>query len=100
MKASATEAIDQYGVVGHPIAHSWSPFIHGLFSRETGQAMTYRLYDFAPEEFRERVRDFFTKCGKALNIPLPHKISAVDVADDLTSRAAHAGAVNTLAVRS
>ena len=59
MNANATDAIDQYGVVGHPVAHSWSPFIHGLFSRETGQAMTYRLYDFTPDEFHERVREFF-----------------------------------------
>ena len=99
MNANATDAIDQYGVVGHPVAHSWSPFIHGLFSRETGQAMTYRLYDFTPDEFHERVREFFKQGGRGLNITLPHKIAAVDVADDLTARAAHAGAVNTFAVR-
>ncbi|MDB6043395.1 MAG: shikimate dehydrogenase [Gammaproteobacteria bacterium] len=99
MSASATETTDQYGVVGHPVAHSWSPFIHGLFGRETGQAMSYRLYDFTPEEFHERVREFFKEGGRGLNITLPHKIAAVDVADDLTARAAHAAAVNTFAVR-
>jgi shikimate dehydrogenase len=99
MSASATETTDQYGLAGHPVAHSWSPFIHGLFGRETGQAMTYRLYDFTPEEFHERVREFFKQGGRGLNITLPHKIAAVDVADDLTARAAHAAAVNTFAVR-
>jgi shikimate dehydrogenase len=99
MNASAAEAVDQYGVVGHPVAHSWSPFIHGLFSRETGQAMSYKLYDFTPEEFPARVREFFKQGGRGLNITLPHKIAAVDVADDLTARAAHAAAVNTLARR-
>jgi shikimate dehydrogenase len=99
MTASAAETTDQYGVVGHPVAHSWSPFIHGLFSRETGQAMTYRLYDFAPDAFHERVREFFRQGGRGLNITLPHKIAAVDFADDLTARAAHAAAVNTFAVR-
>jgi len=100
MNASAAETTDQYGVVGHPVSHSWSPFIHGLFSRETGQSMTYRLYDFLPEEFHERVKEFFREGGRGLNITLPHKIAAVDVADELTARAAHAAAVNTLAVRS
>lgn len=101
MNASAADgSADQYGVVGHPVSHSWSPFIHGLFSRETGQSMTYRLYDFLPEQFHERVRDFFKEGGRGLNITLPHKIAAVDVADELTARAAHAAAVNTLAVRS
>jgi len=90
---------DLYGVVGHPVAHSWSPFIHGLFARETGQAMSYRLYDFTAEEFETRVREFFTLGGRGLNITLPHKIAAVDIASELTTRAAHSGAVNTLAMQ-
>jgi shikimate dehydrogenase len=90
---------DSYGVVGHPVAHSWSPFIHGLFARETGQAMSYRLYDFTPEEFEARVREFFAQGGRGLNITLPHKIAAVDIASELTTRAAHSGAVNTLAMQ-
>ena len=90
---------DRYGVVGHPVGHSWSPFIHGLFARDTGQDMSYRLYDFTAEEFAARVRDFFTLGGRGLNITVPHKIAAVDIASELTTRAAHAGAVNTLAMQ-
>jgi shikimate dehydrogenase len=90
---------DLYGVVGHPVAHSWSPFIHGLFARETGQNLTYRMYDFTPEEFAERVREFFTLGGRGLNITVPHKIAAVGLASELTPRASHAGAVNTLAMQ-
>lgn len=90
---------DRYGVVGHPVGHSWSPFIHGLFARDTGQAMSYRLYDFTPEEFEARVRDFFTLGGRGLNVTVPHKIAAVDIASELSTRAAHAGAVNTLAMQ-
>jgi shikimate dehydrogenase len=91
--------IDQYGVAGHPVSHSWSPFIHGWFARETGQAMSYRLYDFTPEEFLELGQQFFDDGGCGLNVTLPHKIAAVDIATDLTQRAAQAGAVNTLAAR-
>jgi shikimate dehydrogenase len=90
---------DRYGVVGHPVGHSWSPFIHGLFARDTGQAMSYRLYDFTPAEFAARVRDFFTLGGRGLNVTVPHKIAAVEVASKLTTRAEHAGAVNTLAMQ-
>jgi shikimate dehydrogenase len=92
-------ALDQYGVVGHPVGHSLSPFIHGMFARATGQKITYRLYDVAPGEFHERVRAFFAQGGRGLNVTLPHKIAAVDVAHELTPRAAHAAAVNTLAAR-
>jgi len=91
-------AADQYGVFGHPVGHSLSPFIHGMFARETGQEMRYRPYDVAPEEFAARVREFFEQGGRGLNITLPHKIAAVDVTHELTERAAHAAAVNTLSL--
>jgi shikimate dehydrogenase len=90
---------DRYGVVGHPVGHSWSPFIHGLFARDTGQTLSYRLFDFTPEELEPRVRDFFTLGGRGLNITVPHKIAAVAIAAQLTTRATHAGAVNTLAMQ-
>jgi shikimate dehydrogenase len=88
---------DQYGVFGHPVTHSLSPFIHGMFARETGQHMGYRAYDVPPEEFAARVQEFFAAGGRGLNITLPHKIAAVELAQELTPRAAHAAAVNTLA---
>ena len=91
--------LDQYGVVGHPVAHSLSPFIHAMFARQTGQAMAYRLFDFAPEELEERITAFFAGGGRGLNITLPYKMAAVARADELTRRAQHAGAVNTLAMR-
>jgi len=92
-------AVDEYGVFGHPVAHSFSPFIHGFFARATGQQMSYRAYDVAPEEFSERVKDFFSGGGRGLNITLPHKIAAVEAAQELSARAAHAAAVNTLALQ-
>lgn len=87
---------DQYGVVGHPISHSWSPFIHGLFAKQTDQSMVYRLYDIAPEDFRVQVLEFFTRGGRGLNVTVPHKEAAAELANELTARADRAGAVNTL----
>ena len=95
----SSAAVDQYGVFGHPVGHSLSPFIHGVFARDSGQQMSYRAYDVAPEEFTERVHSFFAGGGRGLNITLPHKIAAVEVAQELTGRAAHAAAVNTLALQ-
>ena len=92
-------AVDQYGVFGHPVHHSLSPFIHGVFARDTAQQMSYRAYDVAPEEFNERVREFFAGGGRGLNVTLPHKVAAVEVAQELTGRAAHAAALNTLALQ-
>jgi shikimate dehydrogenase len=93
-------APDQYGVVGHPISHSWSPFIHGLFAKQTGQSLVYRLYDVAPGNFRAHVLEFFTRGGRGLNVTVPHKEAAAELANELTIRADRAGAVNTLMLNS
>jgi shikimate dehydrogenase len=81
------------------VGHSWSPFIHGLFARDAGHAMSYRLFDFNRVEFEPRVRDFFASGGRGLNVTVPHKIAAAQLANELTPRANHAGAVNTLAAQ-
>ncbi len=91
-----SETLDQYGVIGHPVAHSWSPLIHGMFARETGQALDYRLHDVPPEQFREYVLDFAARGGRGLNVTVPHKVAAAGLASELTGRARRAGAVNTL----
>ena len=39
---------DRYGLVGHPVEHSRSPFIQTLFARQTGQNLTYELIDALP----------------------------------------------------
>jgi shikimate dehydrogenase len=87
---------DRYGVFGHPVGHSLSPFIHGMFARQTGQHMVYRPYDVAPAELARRVREFFAAGGCGLNITLPHKVAAVELTNELTERAAHSAAVNTM----
>ena len=94
-----SQASDLYGVVGHPVAHSWSPFIHGMFARQTGEPVSYRLHDVQPENFRVYVLDFFTHGGRGLNVTVPHKVAAAELADELTPRAERAGAVNTLALQ-
>jgi shikimate dehydrogenase len=90
---------DQYGVVGHPIAHSLSPFIHGMFAKQTGENLVYRLHDVRPEHFRNHVLEFFSRGGRGLNVTVPHKIAAAELANELTPRAERAGAANTLGLQ-
>jgi shikimate dehydrogenase len=88
---------DQYGIVGHPIAHSWSPFIHGMFAKAAAQNLVYRLFDIAPDDFRRETLRLFTSGVRGLNITLPHKQAAAELVNELTPRAARAQAVNTIA---
>ncbi len=92
-------APDRYAVIGHPVSHSRSPFIHSRFAAQTRQQMEYGTIDAAPAQFEAAVRGFFGGGGKGLNVTIPHKEAAAQLADELTPRARRAGAVNTLALR-
>jgi shikimate dehydrogenase len=95
--SAATEAPDQYGVAGHPIAHSWSPFIHGMFAKATAQNLVYRLFDMSPDSFRRDALRLFAAGLKGLNVTVPHKQAAAELVNELTPRAERARAVNTIA---
>ena len=90
---------DAYVLFGFPVQHSWSPFIHGMFARQTGQDMTYRLLESTPEAFRRDALAFFSEGGCGCNITLPHKRAAADLVNELTPRAQAADAVNTIGRR-
>jgi shikimate dehydrogenase len=90
---------DQYALFGYPVHHSWSPFIHGMFARQTGQDMVYRLHESPPERFRSDVLEFFSGGGRGINVTLPHKRAAADLVNELTPRAQLADAVNTVVRR-
>ena len=93
---TAAAAPDRYALMGHPVSHSWSPFIHGMFARATAQNMQYRLIDVPPERFRAETLQFFVDGGKGVNVTVPHKTAAAELINELTPRAAEAGAVNTI----
>jgi shikimate dehydrogenase len=95
--SAAIEAPDQYGVAGHPIAHSWSPFIHGMFAKATAQNLVYRLFDMSPDSFRRDALRLFAGGLKGLNVTVPHKQAAAELVNELTPRAERARAVNTIA---
>jgi shikimate dehydrogenase len=88
---------DQYGVAGHPVSHSWSPFIHGMFAKATAQNLVYRLFDISPQNFRGEALRLFAAGVRGMNVTLPHKQAAAELVNELTPRAFRAQAVNTIA---
>jgi len=87
---------DRYAVIGNPIKHSKSPFIHREFAKQTQQDLSYTAEQVELGRVSEFVAQFKNNNGKGLNITVPFKQDAFELADTLSERAQRAGAVNTL----
>lgn len=87
---------DRYAVFGNPIAHSKSPQIHAAFAAQTQQDLIYDRQLVAADQFIAMAKNFFASGGSGLNITVPFKLEAFELADVVSERAEAAGAVNTL----
>ena len=83
-------------VVGHPIAHSRSPLIHGHWLAEFGIEGSYERVDVPPEDFPHFLSTLRERGFSGGNVTIPHKEAAFALAEVLTPRAERIGAVNTL----
>lgn len=83
-------------VIGHPIAHSRSPLIHGEWLREHKLPGSYERIDVAPADlpaFISRLRDEEFAGG---NVTVPHKEAVMALVDEISDAGRAVGAVNTL----
>jgi shikimate dehydrogenase len=86
----------RFAVVGNPIQHSKSPAIHTAFAAQTGRHIDYHAELVAEEQFEAWVGQFFEQGGRGLNVTLPFKTRAFELAEQSSTRAQLAGAANFL----
>ncbi|MES0825534.1 shikimate dehydrogenase [Ruegeria sp. SCP11] len=84
------------GVIGHPIAHSKSPQLHGHWLKKYGLAGYYVPMDVAPEDLETVLRTLPNAGFVGANVTVPHKEAALRIADQVSERASTIGAANTL----
>jgi shikimate dehydrogenase len=87
---------DRYCVMGNPVEHSRSPWIHARFAQLTGQAIEYERRLVQPGAFAGQVQAFRREGGRGCNATVPFKFDAAALATRRSARADLAGACNTL----
>lgn len=87
---------DQLYVIGHPIAHSQSPAIHGHWINYFKFDAHYDVMDIKPELLERRLSELKTMGVKGFNVTIPHKQAIIPLLDSLDDTAKKIGAVNTV----
>lgn len=87
------------GVIGHPIAHSKSPQLHGYWLRRYGIKGHYIPMDIGHADLKDALAALPKFGFVGLNVTIPHKETVLQLADIVTDRAALIGAANTLIFR-
>jgi shikimate dehydrogenase len=83
-------------VMGHPVAHSRSPMLHGYWLKTLGIPGAYELKDLTPEQFPDFVTHLEANGYVGGNITVPHKEAAYRLVSARDQAAEAIGAVNTL----
>jgi shikimate dehydrogenase len=92
--------MEKYAVVGHPVKHSKSPWIHARFSRQLQErelpGYAYEAIEAPMDAFAATIQDFIAQGGRGCNITVPFKLEAFELATHRSDAAQRAGAVNAL----
>lgn len=90
----------QLGLIGYPIKHSLSPWIHEHFLKKTNLSGSYDIIEISLEEnFSERIQQLRDQQIDGFNITVPYKQTIIPYLDELDANAKRIGAVNTVVLK-
>ena len=87
-----------FAVIGHPIGHTMSPFIHKRLFEIAGVDADYTKIDVALESLGEKFKNTLSKLD-GFNVTIPHKQNIIQYLDEIDEKAEMYGSVNTVSVK-
>lgn len=93
----ANTQIPGFGLLGHPLGHSMSPFIHQALFALSGRPQPYALHDVAPEDLKTQVPKLLASQG--FNITIPYKVEIIPFLTQLSEKAGLYQSVNTVEIK-
>lgn len=83
-------------LIGYPLGHSMSPFIHNELFKLKGIEASYGLNAIEPEKLNDKINEL--KSLRGFNVTIPHKTNIIPFLSELSDRARLFGAVNTVSI--
>ena len=93
---TSSSSIDRYRVLGQPVEHSRSPWIHARFAELTGQRIEYGRQPVPLDGFTDAVRTLQAQGVRGCNVTVPFKFEAAALADAASDAVRLAQAGNTM----
>lgn len=90
-------ALHSFFVIGHPLAHSMSPYIHRRLFAMEGIEASYGVRDIPPDRLQQELPDLLRGTA-GVNVTIPHKQAVIPLLAGLRGRAELYRSVNTIAV--
>lgn len=84
------------GLIGHPLSHSFSPFIHNKAFEILNLNYRYLAFDVLPENLEDAINGIKALGIIGVNVTIPHKEAVISHLDNIAPEARSIGAVNTI----
>ena len=84
------------GVIGYPMTHTLSPYLHGFMIEKLGLPASYFAFSVQPERLGDALAGAKALGLTGLNVTVPHKQAVMAHLDEIDARAKAIGAVNTI----
>lgn len=84
------------GIIGHPIKHSYSPFLHNIAFEIKKLDYVYLPFDIPTSNLKNALQGTTAFNFKGLNVTIPHKESAIPFMNNVSEEVTIIGSLNTI----
>ncbi|MGN0031328.1 MAG: shikimate dehydrogenase [Candidatus Gastranaerophilaceae bacterium] len=92
------EKIKKYALIGYPLGHSLSAYIHNAGFKSLGINATYEILETPPEKLVDRIKFFKSNNFAGFNITIPLKLPITMFLDEVDASADIVNAINTVVI--
>jgi shikimate dehydrogenase len=86
------------GLIGHPVRHTYSPFIHNVAFELTGLDYMYLPFNVVPTNLKSAIKGLVALGFRGFNVTIPHKVKVKEFMSKVSEEASMVGAINTVLV--
>ena len=85
-----------FGLLGNPVGHSMSPFMHNIFLQQCGINGVYLAFAVESGQVGAAMQGMYALGVQGCNVTIPHKEAVIPYLCGMSKAAEACGAVNTL----